>query len=81
TYSIHTQSWPAFDPEIAKEDTIMLVVQVNGKVRDRIEIPVGLDDDTAQAMALASEQAQKFMDGKQPRKVVVIRGKLVNIVV
>ncbi|MCO5205827.1 MAG: leucine--tRNA ligase [Anaerolineae bacterium] len=81
TYSIHTQSWPAFDPEIAKEDTIMLVVQVNGKVRDRIETPVGLDDDTAQAMALASEQAQKFMDGKQPRKVVVIRGKLVNIVV
>jgi leucyl-tRNA synthetase len=80
-YSIHTQPWPTFDPEIAKEDTITLVVQVNGRVRDRIEISADSTQDAIKATALASEVVQKYLDGSEPRKIIVIKGRLVNIVV
>ncbi len=79
-YSIHEQAWPQWDPEIAKEETLTLVVQVNGKVRDRIEAPAGTPDDELKALALASENVQKHLDGKPPRKVIVVNGRLVNIV-
>ncbi len=80
-YSIHTQPWPEVDEEAAKEDMITLVVQVNGKVRDRITVPAGITEDSAKAQALASEAVQKYLDGKKPKKVLVVEGKLVNIVV
>ncbi len=81
-YSIHLQPWPAFDPAIAAEEVITLVVQVNGKVRDRIEVPADISEEEAKARALASENAQRFMDGKPPRKVIyVAKGGIVNIVV
>jgi leucyl-tRNA synthetase len=80
-YSIHTQQWPAVDEEAAKEDEITLVVQVNGKVRDRIVVPADIAEEDAKAVALASEVVQRFMEGKPARKVVVIPGRLVNIVV
>ena len=79
-YSIHQQPWPAWDAEIAKEDTITLVVQVNGKVRDKIEVEAGLPDDKLQEIALASEKIQQWLEGKEPRKVIVVKGRLVNIV-
>ncbi len=79
-YSIHQQPWPEWNAEIAKEDTVTLVVQVNGKVRDRIEAPAGTPDEELKAMALASENVQRHLDGKAPRKVIVVKGKLVNIV-
>jgi len=80
-YSIHTQQWPVVDEEAAKEDEITLVVQVNGKVRDRIVVPADIAEEDAKAIALASEVVQRFMEGKPARKVVVIPGRLVNIVV
>ena len=80
-YSIHQQPWPSFDPEKAKEEEITLVVQVNGKVRDRITVPAGIEDEDAKEKALASEGAQKFLEGKEPRKVIVVTGRLVNIVI
>ncbi|MCA9970377.1 MAG: leucine--tRNA ligase, partial [Anaerolineales bacterium] len=79
-YSIHQQPWPAWDAEIARDDTVMLVVQVNGKVRDRIEVAAGQDDAALKAIALASENVQRHLDGKPPRKVIVVKGQLVNIV-
>jgi leucyl-tRNA synthetase len=81
-YSIHDQPWPEFDPEIAAEDVITLVVQINGKVRDRIQVPADISEEDAIRLALASEGAQRHMDGKEPRKVIYIgqRG-MVNIVV
>ena len=79
-YSIHQQPWPAWDAEIAKEDTITLVVQVNGKVRDKIEVEAGLPDDKLQEIALASEKIQQWLEGKEPRKVIVVKGRLVNVV-
>ena len=80
-YSIHTQAWPKVDEKATKVEEITLVVQINGKLRDRFEVPVGLSDEEAKAKALASETVQKFLEGKEPRKVIVIKGKLVNIVV
>jgi leucyl-tRNA synthetase len=80
-YSIHQQAWPTWDEEVAKEDTITLVVQVNGKVRDKIEVVAGTGDDELAEIALASEKIQGWLDGKSPRKVIVVKGKLVNVVV
>jgi leucyl-tRNA synthetase len=79
-YSIHNQPWPEFDPELAQEDEITLVIQVNGKVRDRITVPAGISDDEARELALASETAGRFVGDKEPREVIVVSGRLVNIV-
>ncbi|MGD2026545.1 MAG: leucine--tRNA ligase, partial [Anaerolineales bacterium] len=80
-YSVHQQPWPEVDEAAAKEDEITLIVQVNGKLRDKITVPVGISEEKAEALALASETVQRFMEGKEPRKVIVVQGRLVNIVV
>jgi leucyl-tRNA synthetase len=80
-YSIHQQTWPAYDAAAAAEELITLVVQINGKVRDRIEVAADIGEDDAKAAALASEQVQKHLDGKAPKKMVYVTGKLVSIVV
>jgi len=80
-YSIHQQAWPTWDEEVAAEETITLPVQVNGKVRDRIEVPVDTDRETAQALALETEGAQRHLAGKEIVKIIIVPGRLVNIVV
>ncbi|MGD8397634.1 MAG: leucine--tRNA ligase [Anaerolineae bacterium] len=80
-YSIHQQAWPTWDKEVAAEDTITLPVQVNGKVRDRIAVPVDVDDETARAMALETDGAQRHVAGKEIVKIIVVPRRLVNIVV
>jgi leucyl-tRNA synthetase len=80
-YSIHVQPWPAWDEAVAAEEMIILVVQVNGKVRDRLEVPVDVDEETARALALETEGARRHTAGKRVVKVVVVEGRLVNIVV
>ena len=80
-YSVHQQPWPAYDPALTVEETITLVVQVNGKVRDRITVPADIDKDEAQRLALASEQVQRHLQGSRPKKAIVVPGKLVNLVV
>jgi leucyl-tRNA synthetase len=79
-YSIHQQPWPVWDEEIAREDSITVVVQVNGKVRDRFTAPAGTDDETLKSLALAAENVQRQLDGREPRNVIVVKGQLVNIV-
>ncbi|MCD6475057.1 MAG: leucine--tRNA ligase [Anaerolineaceae bacterium] len=79
-YSIHTQTWPVVDEEAAKEDEITLIVQINGKLRDRIMVPADISNEDAEKEAFASEAIQNYMDGAEPRKVIVIPGRLVNIV-
>jgi leucyl-tRNA synthetase len=78
--SIHVQSWPAVDEDAARNEEITLVVQVNGKLRDRVTVPVGLGEDQLKELALATEGAQRFSEGLTIRKVVVVPGRLVNIV-
>jgi leucyl-tRNA synthetase len=80
-YSVHTQPWPELDQDAAAEDVVTLVIQVNGKVRDRITVPVNIRDEEARSTALSSPVIQKLMEGKSPRKVIVVSGKLVNIVI
>ncbi len=79
-YSVHQQAWPTWDAEIAKEDAITLVVQINGKVRDKIETAAGQDDEALKGIALGSEKIQGWLEGKESRKVIVVKGRLVNIV-
>ncbi|NOY99435.1 MAG: leucine--tRNA ligase [Chloroflexi bacterium] len=80
-YSIHTQPWPQVDEAATVVDEITLVVQVNGKVRDRITLPADADEATVKAAALASGKVQKFLEGAEPRKVIVVPKRLVNIVI
>jgi leucyl-tRNA synthetase len=75
------QPWPEADPAQLERETFELVVQVNGKVRDRFEVPVDLSEDELVAQALASPRVQAQLDGKQVRKTVVVPRKLVNLVV
>ncbi len=79
-YSIHQQSWPEGDPELAKEDVVEIALQVNGKVRDHIEVAADADKTELEASALASEKVQKWIDGKTIRKVIVVPGRMVNVV-
>jgi len=80
-YSIHQQTWPAYDAAAAAEELITLVVQINGKVRDRIEVAADINEADAKATALASEHVQKHLEGKEPKKIVYVTGKLVSIVI
>jgi leucyl-tRNA synthetase len=80
-YSIHTQSWPVVDEEAARQDEVTLVLQVNGKLRDRITVPADVSEEEAKNAALANPSIQRFLEGKTPRQVIVVKGKLVNIVV
>jgi len=79
-YSIHQQPWPVVDEAATVEEQITLVVQVNGKVRDRIVVAADIGEEEAKMAALSSPAVQKFLGGKSPEKVVVVPGRLVNIV-
>ena len=74
------ESWPTFSEEFCKEDTKTIVVMINGKLRDKFEAAPGTDKDELQKIALETEGAKKFLDGKSIVKVVIVPDKLVNIV-
>ncbi len=80
-YSIHNQPWPEHDPELAKEEMVTLVIQVNGKVRDRLLVPAGIPEAEARERALASPVVQRYTQGKQVKDVIVVPDRLVNIVI
>ena len=77
---VHAEAWPVADPAKLVVDTVTMVVQVNGKVRDRLEVPAGIDVAAAEAAALASPKVQASLDGAEPRKVIARPPKLVNVV-
>jgi leucyl-tRNA synthetase len=79
-YSIHQQPWPRIDEAAAKEDTIEIPVQINGKVRDRITVAADASEDDIKSTALASEVVKKYLEGKEPKKVIVAHKRLVSIV-
>jgi leucyl-tRNA synthetase len=80
-YSVHQQAWPAANEDLARSETFTLVVQVNGKVRDKFDVPVDIADDDAKAMAMSSANVERQIAGKQVERVVYVPGRLVNIVV
>ncbi len=77
--SIHARKWPAADPALAAVDRVTMVVQVDGKVRDRIEVEANISEQDAEATALASDQVQRYLDGGKPTKVIVKPPRLVNV--
>jgi leucyl-tRNA synthetase len=79
--SIHLATYPVSDPKLAADDEISLIVQVNGKVRDKITVSASISSDEAEAVALGSEKVEDWVKGKTIRKVIVVPGRLVNIVV
>src|SRR5438128_2423971 len=73
--------WPEADPALLERETFELVIQVNGRVRDRVEVSTDASDEELLAQAKASARVQEFLDGKEIRKEIVVPGKLVNLVV
>ncbi len=78
--SVHLQRWPSFDPELVRQDTVTMVVQVNGKVRDRIDVDAGISDGDAEVAALASAKVIDALGGATPTRIVVRPPRLVNVV-
>ncbi|MEB7449008.1 leucine--tRNA ligase [Arthrobacter koreensis] len=78
--SVANAGWPAVDPSLLVQDTVTAIVQVKGKVRDRLEVPADITEDALRELALASEQVQKTLDGAGIRTIIVKAPKLVNIV-
>jgi leucyl-tRNA synthetase len=73
--------WPAHDPELARDELLTIVVQVNGKRRGELQVAPETPEEEIRRLALASDSAQRYLEGKEPRKVIVVPGRLVNIVV
>ncbi len=79
-YSVHQQLLPEWDEELAADETITLVVQVNGRVRDQIEVPADIAEDDAKQLALDSEKVKAHTEGKEIARVIYVPGRLVNVV-
>ena len=75
------QSWPAYDERLLVEDEVEIVIQINGKLRDRVKMPIVATEDELKAVALSNPKVQDRIAGKTIRKVIVVPKKLVNIVV
>ncbi|MFQ3613118.1 MAG: leucine--tRNA ligase [Cyanobacteriota bacterium] len=79
--SVHQQTWPSYDPAALIADTVTIVIQINGKLRGSFEAPSGVTQEEQEQLALATEEAQKYLEGSPPKKVIVVPKKLVNFVV
>jgi leucyl-tRNA synthetase len=79
-YSIHNQSWPKFDPALAIEEEVEIVIQINGKIREKIMVPVGISEEDLNQLALDQPDIQGALQGKSVKKVIAVPGRLVNIV-
>jgi len=78
--SIFFESWPKYDLKLVKEEEIELVIQINGKVKDKIKVAADISEEEARKLALASEKIKKVIEGKEIKKVIFVKGRLINIV-
>jgi leucyl-tRNA synthetase len=79
--SVHLEAWPKFDPNLTRDEMVTAVVQVNGKVRDRLEVPAGTSEEVVRDLALKSESVQRHLAGKTPKKFIFVKDKMLSIVV
>ena len=79
--SIHLEAWPAFDPALAADETVELPIQVNGKLRDRVVVPVGLSQVEIEEIVLGREKVVAALADRTPKRVIHVPGRLVNLVV
>jgi leucyl-tRNA synthetase len=80
-YSIHNQPWPEYDEKLVKEEEITLVIQVNGKLRDKVLVPASIGEVEAKELALGRERVKAYIDGKKLTRVIYVPKRVVNIVV
>jgi leucyl-tRNA synthetase len=78
--SVHRQSWPAFDPDMAAAKEVTVVVQIDGKVRDRFSAPAGISESAAKELAMVSPKVKAALDGREPLRTIYVPDRLVNIV-
>ena len=79
TGSVHQQAWPAWDPQLAHDEMIQIPVQVNGKLREVIEVPAGITPDDLQQAALELPRVQQHLEGRQVAKTIYVPGKVLNL--
>jgi leucyl-tRNA synthetase len=79
--SIFLEKWPQYDPKLIKDEEVMLIIQINGKVRDQIKMPTGSREEEIEKIALAQEKIIKYIEGKEIRKVVFVKDRLINFVI
>jgi leucyl-tRNA synthetase len=80
-YSVHNEAWPEYDEELAKEEEITLVIQVNGKLRDKVLVSASIDEAEAKELALGRERVKAYVGGKTLTRIVYAPKRVVNIVV
>ena len=78
--SVHLEPWPSFDPKLVRDEMVTVVVQINGKVRDRLQVPVGADESDVRELALKSEAVIRHLAGKTPTKFIFVKDKMLSIV-
>ena len=78
--SVHLEAWPKFDPKLARDETVTVVVQVNGKVRDRLEVGAGASEADVRELALKSEAVVRHLAGKTPTKIIFVKDRMLSIV-
>lgn len=81
TNSVSDSTWPTHDEAVLVDETVTVVVQVNGKIRDKIDVAINMDKEELEILAINSEKVNAFLEGKQPKKIIVIPNKIVNIVI
>jgi len=79
--SIFKEAWPEYNPELVKDEVINLVIQVNSRVRETMEVSADISEEEAKKIALESEKIKKWIEGKEVVKIIFVKGKLINIVV
>jgi leucyl-tRNA synthetase len=79
-YSVHQQPWPTYDPSLVRAETVTVVAQVDGKVRDRLELRAGVSEGALREAALASAKVRQAIGGKRIDRIIVVADKLVNVV-
>ena len=78
---MHEQAWPGYEEALIQAQEITLIVQVNGKLRDRIDAPADISEEAARELALSSARVRPHLEGKELRKSIYVPGRLVNLVV
>ncbi|MCT8975840.1 leucine--tRNA ligase [Clostridium sp. CX1] len=80
SYSVFNEKWPVFDPKALVKDEIEIAIQVNGKIKAKMNVATGLSEDEIKEVAINNEEMKIFLEGKEIKKVIVVKGRLVNIV-
>lgn len=79
--SIHNQKWPEYNPKLIEEETFQLIIQINGQVRDKVEVPRDISEAEAKGLTLNREKVKKWIENKEIKRVIFVPGKLINIVI